>query len=228
MDKHRPHHLPPTLKSARIALVYKAAEQMHYSPTGLGIVAAQTAKALRAHGVWADAWACASGEQLLERLHHTDEDASHRSDVAPTHVVVFAPWIATELLARIAEEFPNIVIVVTSHSNFGFLAADPNAVKLMREAAERQTTTHNVCWRQLPTIHGFGERGPRRRGGVPAESDASWRAMAAPTFDVGRRFSAARPVRSGPHPQERAHRGRGRLRAPAAPSWHRPPHGRAP
>lgn len=124
MNKHRPHHLEPSLRTARIALVYKAADKLGYSPTGLGITATQTAKALRAAGIWAEAWASSSGEQLLERLRHADGEAHRRGEAEPTHVVIYAPWSPSELLATIAEEFPNILFVITSHSNFGFLAAD--------------------------------------------------------------------------------------------------------
>ncbi len=67
-----------------------------------------------------------------------------RGEPEPTHVVIYAPWIPTELVARIADEFPNILLVITSHSNFGFLAADPHAVRLLRETADLQVTTHNV------------------------------------------------------------------------------------
>lgn len=144
MHKHRPHHLEPAIGSARIALVYKAADPLGYSPTGLGLCAARTAKALRQHGIWAEPWACASGEQLAERLRFADADATRRNQHEPTHVVIHAPWIPTETLARIAEEFPNVLFVVVSHSNFGFLAADPHAVKLMRETAALQIVTHNV------------------------------------------------------------------------------------
>jgi len=144
MDKNRPHHLQPTLSSVRIALVYKAPRNAGYSPAGLGIVATQTAKALGANGIWAEAWSCDSGEALLERLRHIDDDALRRGEAAVTHVVLYAPWISTELMAAIAGEFPKVMFVVTSHSTFGFLAADPHAVRLLRETADLQTTTHNV------------------------------------------------------------------------------------
>lgn len=144
MDKNRPHQLQPTLKSARIALVYKASRQAGYSPAGLGIVATQTAKALRTAGIWAEAWGCNSGEALLERLRHVDGDALKRGEPQITHVVIYAPWIPTETMAQIAEEFSKILFVTTSHSNFGFLAADPHAVRMLRETADLQMTTHNV------------------------------------------------------------------------------------
>ena len=144
MDKHRPHHLGPTAESARIALVYKAAEKLGYSPTGLGICATQTAMALRAASIWAEPSACASGEQLAERLRFVHEHAARHGHFEPTHVVVYAPWIPTPVLAAIADEFPNVLFIVTSHSNFGFLAADPHAVRLIRETAELQLATPNV------------------------------------------------------------------------------------
>jgi glycosyltransferase involved in cell wall biosynthesis len=141
---NRPHHIEPALGSARIALVYKAADCSNYSPTGLGITACQTAKALRAAGIWAEAWACTSAADLLSKLRQTDADAIKRQQLAISHVVIYAPWIATEDVATIAGEFRDTLFVITSHSNFGFLAADPHGVKLLRETAELQVTAHNV------------------------------------------------------------------------------------
>ncbi len=58
--------------------------------------------------------------------------------------MIHAPWVATCELAAMARDFPDIVFAVVSHSNFGFLAADPHAVQLLREAVELQHSLHNV------------------------------------------------------------------------------------
>ncbi len=144
MTMTRPHHLSPSIETARVALVYKAPPDQGYSPTGLGRTAAGTVKALRSSGIWAEVWGCVSGEALLARLRAADVASSKRGLAPPTHVVVYAPWIPTDEVQSMAVEFSEVSFIVTSHSNFGFLAADPHAVKLMRETAELQLGHHNI------------------------------------------------------------------------------------
>jgi len=52
--------------------------------------------------------------------------------------------MATTDVASLAAQFSEIVFVVVSHSSVGFLAADPHAIKLLRETADLQLATHNV------------------------------------------------------------------------------------
>jgi hypothetical protein len=52
-----------------------------------------------------------------------------------THVIISAPWIQTTALQSLCHLFPQISFCVSSHSNCGFLQADPGAVRLIREAA---------------------------------------------------------------------------------------------
>src|SRR5207248_11735065 len=61
-----------------------------------------------------------------------------RGQIDPTHVVVHAPWIPTAEIAAMAHECPNVTFTVVTHSNFGFLAADPHAVRLLRETVDLQ------------------------------------------------------------------------------------------
>jgi len=140
----RPHHVCPTTETARVALVYKAPPDAGYSHTGLGRTASATAKALRSAGIWAEVWGCASADALLARLRGADRDAVDRGACEPTHVIIAAPWIPTPELQAVAQEFPEVLFAVTSHSNWGFLAADPHAVRLMREAAQLQLAGHNI------------------------------------------------------------------------------------
>jgi len=142
--RNRPHHVAPSIQTARVALVYKAPADAGYAHVGLGRTCAATAKVLRAAGIWAEIWGCVSPDALLERLRSADCAANERSACSPTHVVIAAPWISTPELQAIAAEFVDVEFVVTSHSNWGFLAADPYAVKLMREAAALHLAGHNI------------------------------------------------------------------------------------
>src|SRR5262250_511732 len=121
----RPHHLRPHLESVRVALVYRDVTGLGVSHVGLGVSAAYTAKTLRHHGIWAEVWPTQSGAKLRERLRHAHTSAGQRGELRPTHVILAAPWIPTQDLAAMAAEFPEVRFVVVSHSNVGFLAADP-------------------------------------------------------------------------------------------------------
>ena len=138
-----PHDVKPTLASARVVSVYKT---NHHSPShvGLGVTVANSAKTLRRNGIWAEVWPCESADELAARLRAADARAVVRRESVPTHVIVNAPWIETPRVESLAHEFPNVVFTVVSHSNFGFLAADPHAVKLLRETVDLQHATHNV------------------------------------------------------------------------------------
>lgn len=142
--KHRPHHLNPHPDTVRVALVHRDFSGVGVSHIGLGVTAAHTAKTLRRHGIWAEVWAVQSAKKLSERLQCTHTRANERGEVRPTHVILSAPWISTNDLAVMADEFPEVTFVVVSHSNVGFLAADPHAIRLLRETADLQLSVHNV------------------------------------------------------------------------------------
>lgn len=142
--RDRPHHLRPYVDSVRVALVYRDFTGDGVSHVGLGVSAAYTAKTLRHHGIWAEVWSVPSAQKLRERLHQIGAIADQRGEVRPTHVILAAPWIATKDLAVIAAEFSEVMFVVVSHSSVGFLAADAEAVRLLRQTADLQLATHNV------------------------------------------------------------------------------------
>jgi glycosyltransferase involved in cell wall biosynthesis len=142
--RERPHHLRPCVDTARVALVYRDFAGNAVSHVGLGVSAAYTAKTLRQHGIWAEVWPAQSAQKLIERLRHTHAAADQRGDVRPTHVILAAPWVPTTDLAVMAAEFPEVTFVVISHSSVGFLAADPHAIRVLRETADLQLASHNV------------------------------------------------------------------------------------
>jgi hypothetical protein len=127
-----------------VALVYKALDSRRAHYFGLGITASMTAKTLRRHGIWAEVWPAADAGQLRGRLVRTIAEALARRALEPTHVVVLAPWLETADVASLASDFPDITFTVVSHSTFGFLGADPHAVRLLRELVDLQHATSNV------------------------------------------------------------------------------------
>ena len=118
-----------------VIIAYKNfAANRNISHIGLGVSAINTAKVLRRHGIKADVWAISSAEDLSRRL----------LDVPAEHVVISAPWIPTANLQALSNSFAHTQFAVNCHSNVGFLQADRNGVKLIREAMELELGTSNV------------------------------------------------------------------------------------
>jgi glycosyltransferase involved in cell wall biosynthesis len=53
-----------------------------------------------------------------------------------THVIISAPWLSTRDVRAIVTHFNKIKFAVLSHSNVGFLQADPNGTRLLREGLQ--------------------------------------------------------------------------------------------
>ena len=118
-----------------VVLAYKNfAANRNISHIGLGVAAINTAKVLRRAGIKAEVWPIISAADLRKRL-----------TAAPAeHVIISAPWIPTVELHALANDFSDTHFAVNCHSNVGFLQADRNGVKLMREAMELEMGTHNI------------------------------------------------------------------------------------
>jgi hypothetical protein len=128
------HNLQP---NPRVILAYKNfAANRNISHIGLGVTAMNTAKSLRSRSITADVWPVTSSNEICSRL--LSEEAA-----PATHVIISAPWIPTVELATLASRFPNTHFLVTCHSNLGFLQADPNAMRLVREGVELERQTWN-------------------------------------------------------------------------------------
>jgi hypothetical protein len=110
------------------------------SHIGLGVTALTNAKILNAAGFWTEVWPILSISDLRTKL-----AAAQRSTPGTpvTHVVISAPWLPTADLAALAMLFHQVDFTVVSHSNVGFLQADPNGITLLREAGDLQTGTIN-------------------------------------------------------------------------------------
>lgn len=111
----------------KLILAYKNfAANRQISHIGLGVSALHTCKMLRAHGVDAEVWPIVQARDLADRL------AANPA----SHVVISAPWIPSADIQNLLAAFPHTRFAVNCHSNVGFLQADANGVKLMREAMD--------------------------------------------------------------------------------------------
>jgi len=118
----------------RVVLAYKNfAASRNISHIGLGVAAINTAKVLRREGINTEVWPILSPADLDAKL------AVSASD----HVVISAPWIPTADLQELCIRYPNTQFAVNCHSNVGFLQADRNGVKLLREAMELELGNSN-------------------------------------------------------------------------------------
>jgi len=118
-----------------VVLAYKNfAANRNISHIGLGVAAINTAKVLRHAGIVADVWPILSAADLRARLLKKPVD----------EVIISAPWIPTKDLQDLSMQFTETFFAVNCHSNVGFLQADPNGVKLVRETLELEMGTHNV------------------------------------------------------------------------------------
>lgn len=153
MTRHRPHALEPRRHSARVALVYKNfAARRGVSHIGLGVAALNTCATLRRAGYWVEVWPTSNAADLAGQLAR-EQAAAHRDGRHPiSHVVISAPWIPTAELAPLLMQHHDVHFAVVSHSNVGFLMADPNGIKLLREGTDLALSHHNF------TIAGNSEK----------------------------------------------------------------------
>lgn len=108
-----------------VLLVYKNFASHYVSHVGLGVSSLNTAKVLLNHGIQANVSPANTVADVAALL---------IADPTITHCVIAAPWItADDLTANLLRRFPLIQFVVNVHSNTGFLQADTNGVKLIRD-----------------------------------------------------------------------------------------------
>ena len=103
------------------------------SCVGLNVAGYTTAKYLRSKGINAQAFAVRHNIDVVQTIE------KYRF----THVVISAPWLTLFDLKSLVTAFPDIKFAVLSHSNIGFLQADPNAIELFRKYAEFADTVDN-------------------------------------------------------------------------------------
>ena len=114
----------------RLALVFKDfAAWIRTSCVGLNVAGYTTQKVLSEHGIETVVYPVRHNVDVVHSIDRYNE--THK--VKLTHVVISAPWMSGHDLRALLVHFPDIKFVVLSHSNVGFLQADPGGVYLLRE-----------------------------------------------------------------------------------------------
>jgi len=112
-------------KDVHLVLCYKNfAAAVGISHIGLGVAALNVAKILMRHGIKCTVLpihTCAALDTFLA------------ANPTVTHVEIAAPWIPARDLQGLVYKHHSIKFAVNCHSNVGFLQADTNGVKLLRE-----------------------------------------------------------------------------------------------
>jgi len=118
-----------------VVLAYKNfAANRNISHIGLGVAAINTAKVLIENGIPTAVWPITNAEDLRRRLQ------AHPAE----QVIISAPWIPSPELQGLSNDFPGTQFSVACHSNVGFLQADRNGVKLVREVMELEAGSANI------------------------------------------------------------------------------------
>jgi glycosyltransferase involved in cell wall biosynthesis len=117
------------LKDVRVALCFKDfAAWLHASCVGLNVAGYATAQVLRDHGVECTVIPVRHNVDLVTGIY----TYNNNHDKPLTHVVISAPWLSVYDLKSLLIHFPKTEFAVLSHSNVGFLQADPCGVELIR------------------------------------------------------------------------------------------------
>jgi hypothetical protein len=129
------------LADVRLALVFKDfAAWVRSSCVGLNVAGYTTANVLRKHGIKTVVFPVRHNVDIVTAIDAYNE--SHQE--ALTHVVISAPWLSVYDLQTLIENFKTIQFVILSHSNVGFLQADPDGVWLLRQYFDLAQTHPNL------------------------------------------------------------------------------------
>ena len=108
----------------KVGLAYKNfAAHAGISHIGLGVSAQKNAEYLVRRGYEAVVVPCKNNIDLVEAIRE------HKF----THVVISAPWLSGLDVDTMVRHFKDVKFAIVSHSNIGFLQADPSALRLFRQ-----------------------------------------------------------------------------------------------
>ena len=128
-------------KDIRVALIFKDfAAWIRSSCVGLNVAGFTTSKILNEHGIKTTVFPVRHNVDIVNSIDKYNENHKHRL----THVIISAPWVSLHDMRNLICHFPEIQFVVLSHSNVGFLQADPCGVDLFRKYAELAKTHKNL------------------------------------------------------------------------------------
>jgi len=110
------------------------------SCVGLNVAGFTTARFLQMHGIDTHVFPVRHNVDIVNAIDKYNETHEHRL----THVVISAPWLTLFEVKALIKHFHDIQFVILSHSNVGFLQADPCGVELLRKYSELSETHSNI------------------------------------------------------------------------------------
>lgn len=99
------------------------------SHIGLGVSASLNVEVLNRHSMPSIVLPSRHNIDIVDGIR--EYNATHEEHL--TNVIISAPWISIKDLRAMAKHFKHINFAVLCHSNVGFLQADPNGTRLLRE-----------------------------------------------------------------------------------------------
>jgi glycosyltransferase involved in cell wall biosynthesis len=143
--RYRPHLVGPAKETVHALIVYKDFGSFAgISHIGLGVAAMNNARILNANGFWTEVIPLKTPVDLAAILAAKRAHNLTHSEVPVSHCVISAAWFPAMQLAALSRQFHEIDFTVVSHSNVGFLQADPSAFTILRGTGDLQTGATNI------------------------------------------------------------------------------------
>lgn len=125
----------------RVAIAFKNfACWTGMSHVGLNVAAITNARVLTQHGIQTTVFPVRNNVDLV---HCIEEYYSEHANPL-THVIISAPWLSRYDMENLISRYTGIQFVIESHSNVGFLQADPWSLKLFRDVLDLQAQYPNI------------------------------------------------------------------------------------
>jgi glycosyltransferase involved in cell wall biosynthesis len=125
----------------RLGIFYKNfAAHKGISHIGLGVAALANSEYLKEHGDIATVFPVRNNIDIMKSI----LDYQKETGYSLTHVIISAPWISTRDVAALVAHFHSIQWCIVSHSNVGFLQADPSGIHLLRDYIELSAKHDNL------------------------------------------------------------------------------------
>jgi glycosyltransferase involved in cell wall biosynthesis len=113
------------------------------SHIGLGVSAFNTSETLKQNGILAEVWSILNVEDMLVMLEKEYVNSKNGKAKPITHIVISAPWVPTDQIAKMICKYPDIDFITLSHSNVAFLGADLGGIRRLREGIVLQREVNN-------------------------------------------------------------------------------------
>lgn len=147
----------------RVAIVFKNfANWTGVSHIGLCVAALTNARVLQQNGIKTVVFPVRHNIDLVDEIIKYEEE--HRRSL--THVIISAPWLSRYDMEQLVKGFPKIQFVIESHSNVGFLQADPYGMRLLLDTLELSDKYSNLkvggnslrFVRWFEKVYGYGRK----------------------------------------------------------------------